>query len=945
MFERAYDSPASSDVMTPLDAKENLDRDVLLILESAVLGTVYASKLSLLYTIITGQRIMSIRNFSTEEEVKWLLKKETILTIVRKLFQFWNWKNDQFYDNTYLNAVYSSLALCLMRNIVPWPSKQDRLKIYSQLSEIEACYYLKGISTIYVRELVVATRPRAEKNYVLGTIERAADENFNYDLLITSLKKKTVLSKNWIEKMVVIEEVLRMPADNFVEFVIDTIAVMHGTIHEPQVIKTFGSRIRDITSDVVDGTKLSYMGQRHALAKGLLLALTSSVSAGFSERSRKSLAQFANLLINRNIYPSLAKALADALEQPQESILADMWPRRPKVGDYDNNNNNNNNNNSNIESVLEYEILKEKVDNSNKRIVENLKQLVMCPLLDDIDKDMVNTSCGHYFSRKMIETWLSCSSKCPLCRRTGITIQGRALWVDGVFDIIKEIEEKRKVESLINSTSNHKIIVGIFLGNAASVVGVKYDDQADMSIINTWSNDSSFVIPTVVYVDDDDNDQIIGWGGEYSQFQHNKLSKRFRTKHIFSNFLKVEQLAYFLQKLCATIRLELQSQIAASLIQEKNIKYLYCLPDVICPDTEDGLMQPGSLLARAFQIAGVRSSNIEIISETKCAAIYALDTNVGGVRKQNQTLHMISWDYHGISQRLYKLCPEERFGILSLYRSPDFDGKIPIADVLVQRLYSILERSQDLDKPYINARDLQDLCQSIRLHFKSEVYDDDLFESIVLSKLHESKFKKDVYTAGLYMLDESKYQDIMHTYIYAKSLQVDLNAKLNAESTTDYNFDRKPQAKIVRQVDPKFKNCGTISISNQGQLYIPSHQIAISMNSAAMKALDKVPKIVSLIPESENVTLAVFGSCAEDSTLIKELAHWLHSDSFSKRRPQGILTVSGSKLGTLSSLKTEPDGFDQKLPISNVNLTGRSSLQIAIDGLWLACEMIRLREA
>ncbi|KAJ8099064.1 hypothetical protein POJ06DRAFT_238975 [Lipomyces tetrasporus] len=913
-------SPTST-LMSP-DIGDNLNETVLELVGEAVKGPEYVDKMINLDTVMLGQRIVSIRKLTGDIAGNWVLTVEALIEVVHTLFKRWRWRNDQPYDDAYANVVHTVLAVCLMRGICPWPEKTDREAIYSQLADLETYYYLRNTSTVLIRELVIAAHPHESTNFVRRVIDAAADKSqgFDHEALIRVLSTKSIFD-SWIEKLVVIEEALRTPTDRFIDFVIDLISELTGISGRPDPDhKIGGNRIRDITTDIVDGTKLSGTGRKDALIMGLLRCLHSSLSKAYSSAGRTNLTKFSRVLLNRSIQADHVFALLDALDEPPKTDLTDIWPSPISEADIIGH--------DGLDlKPTPYEVLQEAVKTSNKKIVSDLRQLVTCPLLNDIGEDMVNVSCGHYFSRRMIEPWLAQTSQCPLCRRIGVTLQGPALWVDGVLDVIKGIEQQYRVSDSVKAKDDAKIVVGIYMSHAATVVGVKYDFMTEIVLVKDWSTDASFAIPSIVYLNDT-ADGIVGWGG-------GPAPSECRVQHIFSKPHSVTLISSFLSALSSKIMSYLNSGVAPTLQRHDNVKYLFCIPDTFCPGENSD-----NIFLRALDSAGWNLSAVEIVAETKCAAIFALDSNAGGIRRPNQVLHVLLWDYFGLSQRVYKLCPEDRFGIWQMNRSDGADHEVFILSEIESRIEKAIgiKAETQAQGSRFNSDGRQLILDAVQKQLAGRVYDDDLFECVPVSKAGPPRLM--VGSGAPYFYDNRLHDDLMRTFFYAKtfSLPLDITPPTDspAADLVPSNCLSEPESPAECVVDAAMPE---ILIDSEGRLTVSRFEVARCMNVAAMKALESVPRIMQSTSPSDRLSLVVFGPCADDAGLMQQLADWLNSDTFAKRRPEYTITVGNKKPSAWTSIADKGNAYD------NAYIMGKSSSQIAIDGLWIACKMVMAGEA
>ncbi|KAK9320093.1 hypothetical protein V1517DRAFT_330461 [Lipomyces orientalis] len=918
-------SPTST-LMSP-DIGDNLNEFVLELVGEAVKGPEYVDKTINLDTVMLGQRIISIRNLTGEIAGKWVLTAEALTEVVHTLFKRWTWRNDQPYDDAYANVVHTVLSVCLMRGICPWPEKTDRVAIYAQLADLETCYYLRNTSTVLIRELVIATRPRESTNFVRRIIEVAADKSrgFDHEALIRVISTKSIFD-SWIERLVVIEEALRTPTDRFIDFVIDIISELTGISGKPDTDhKTGGNRIRDITTDIADGTKLSGTGRKDALIMGLLRCVRSSLSKAYSSAGRTSLTKFSRVLLNRSIQTDHVFALLDALDDPPKTDLTDIWPAPISEADivvHD----------GPDRKATSYEVLQEAVKTSNKKIVSDLRQLVTCPLLNDIGEDMVNVSCGHYFSRKMIEPWLAQTAQCPLCRRIGVTLQGPALWVDGVLDVIKGIEQNFSVSDCIKAKDDAKVVVGIYMSHAATVVGVKYDFLTEIVLIKDWATDASFAIPSVVYLNDDTADRVVGWGG-------GPAPSECRVQHIFSKPHSVALISSFLSALLPKIMSYLNSGMVPTLRIDDNVKYIFGIPDALCPGEHSD-----NIFLRALDSAGWNLSAVEIVAETKCAAIFALDSNAGGIRRPNQVLHALFWDYFGVSQRVYKLCPEDRFGIWQASRSDRADHEVFILSEIESRIEKAIRAKAETQAE--GGRFNSDrILDAVQTQLAGRVHDDDLFECVPVSKAGPPKLM--VSSDASYFYHNRLYDDLMRTVFYAKTvwLQLDIPPPPPPPPTEGPTSNLVPPRNCLSELESPAEcvvdtNPSEILIDSEGMLITVSRfEVARCMKAAAMKALESVPRVMQSTSPSDRLSLVVFGPCADDAGLMKQLADWLNSDTFAQRRPEYTITVGNKEPSAWTSIADKGNAYD------NSYITGKSSSQIAIDGLWIACKMVMADEA
>ncbi|KAK9489640.1 hypothetical protein V1508DRAFT_38581 [Lipomyces doorenjongii] len=907
-----------------LDISENLNRIVLELVGEAVKGPEYIDKMAKLNFVMLGQRIISIRKLTAEVTGKWVLTADVLTEVVHTLFNRWMWRNDQPYDDAYANVVHTVLAVCLMRDVCPWPEKMQRVAVYEKLADLETCYYLRNTSTVMIRELVIATRPHENVNFVRRIIDIAADKSqgFDHEALIRAISTSGIWD-SWIEKLVVIEEALRTPTDRLIDFIINIISDLTGISSKPdRTHKMTDNRIRDITTDIVDGTKLSGTGRKDALIMGLLHCLRSSVSTAFSTTARGSLIKLSGVLLNRNIQANHAIALLDALDEPQKTDLTDIWP--PPISEPDNMINPVGNDIPGRQRSP-YELLQDAVRTRNNKVVSDLRQLVICPLLQDIGDDMVNISCGHYFSRKMIEPWLAQTTQCPLCRRVGVTIQGPALWVDGVLDVIEGIERSFSVSTVIKPKNEAKIVVGIYMSHAVTVVGVKYDFMRDVVLIKDWFSDAGFAIPSVVYVNDT-ADEIISWGGGQAP------SESCRVRHIFSKPYSVTLISSFISALFAKIKSYLNSDVAPPLRQNINVKYIFCIPDQFCPGGNHE-----SIFLRAMNSARWDSSTVEIVPETKCGAIFALDSNAGGIRRPNQVLHVLCWDYFGVSQRVYKLCPEDRFGIWEI-GPEEADHEVLILAEIESRIEAAIDGGSDLKAG--TAVENEDrfprelVLDAVQRQLAGRVFDDDLFECIPVSRPGSPKWMLN--SGAMYFYEDYVYGDLMRTYFHAKELTLSLDISVTSDDVVPRHGLGKSESPTESVLDASLSD---IISDSEDHLTVSSSEVAICMNIAAMKSLEMMPRIMESTSPSDRLSLVVFGPCADDDALMRQLAEWLSSDRFAKRRPEYTITVGKKRPYGWSSITDKGIAYDSS------HVTGKSSSQIAIDGLWIACKMVMAGEA
>lgn len=499
------DVPSSSLVFTPIEEGETLSSRVLNLVEEAVKGPDWIPSLYKLETVFAGQRILSVRNFASAAAANkdlWCLTSDSIITFVKDLLDRWRFTDDSAYDELYLVVMESALMLCVIKSIAPWPFKADRLKLYAKLSDLEISYSKKGLSNAFLRELIILTTScqSGYKSYIRRIIDASQDQslNFDHDSLVVELTNRTVMN-NWVEKLILIAEALRTPTDSFVSFILGLISDIAGisrrssataleeTDHTSSPTK---DRLRDISLSVIDGTKLSSACRQEVFVMGLLIAVRSSISTAFSHSSCAAISRLVRIMISRRIHVNIALSLFEALDSPQEVILSDIWPRPTTTSEPKNFS-------SSIEGTNKYLDLESRVRSSNETIVQSLRDIITCSLCNDISEDMVNLSCGHFFDRSMITQWLSQSTRCPQCRQT-VTIQGRALWVSGIVDLIKEVDSRTSlIRTLQTESPDDRTLVGIFMNTSVTVIGIQNDKSPDIELVSDWAADTSFAVSSL----------------------------------------------------------------------------------------------------------------------------------------------------------------------------------------------------------------------------------------------------------------------------------------------------------------------------------------------------------------------------------------------------------------------------------------------------------------
>ncbi|KAK9386910.1 hypothetical protein V1515DRAFT_586982 [Lipomyces mesembrius] len=416
---------------------------------------------------------------------------------------------------------------------------------------------------------------------------------------------------------------------------------------------------------------------------------------------------FPGVLLNRNIQANHAIALLDALDEPEKTDLTDIWP--PPISEPDIIVNPVGNDIPGRQRSP-YEFLQDAVRTRNKKVVRDLRQLVMCPLLQDIGEDMGNISCGHYFSRKLIEAWLAQTT---------------------------QSEERGQ-----NCGRHRK-------SHAATVVGVKYDFMRDVVLIKDWFSDASFAIPSVVYVNDT-ADEIISWGGGQAPSDSSRAT-------FFSKPYSIQSFPKFMSALFAKIKSYLNRGVAAPLRQNIKAKYLFCIPDQFCRNGNNE-----SIFLRALNSAGWDASTVEIVPETKCGAIFALDLNAGGIRRPNQVLQVLCWDYFGVSQRVYKLCPEDRFGIWEV-GPEEADHRVLILAEIESRIGDAIDGESDL-----KAGSAVENEDRFPRELVGRVFDDDLFDA----SQYQDRGRPN---GAMFFYENYLYGDLMRTYSHAKKLTLSCN--------------------------------------------------------------------------------------------------------------------------------------------------------------------------
>ncbi|KAK7205354.1 hypothetical protein BZA70DRAFT_153532 [Myxozyma melibiosi] len=989
------DALSSPLTFTPIEDGETLSSRLLALSEEAVKGPLGVQSLSKIDMIITGQRILTVRNYSDPSAANpdlWELNTPALVSIARKMVDCWTFTDNVLYDDIYLDVLQSILSLCVMKSISPWPDKHDRMRVYAKLSELESSYSTRGLTCALLRELVVLSIPGPpdSKSYIRRIIDASNDPNlkFDHDVLIGELISRPVLD-HWVEHLILISEALRTPTDSFVSFVIGLISDVVGVARRPSVqtldseehkpATSSGSIATEIAISVIDSFKLSAQSRREVFTIGLLSSLRSSISNAFSHSSCAAISRLARIMISRRMHTNLALALSEALQSPQEVILSDMWPHPNTISTGANASS------SAVTKVNKFDSLEARVRASNEKMVQKLRDIITCPLVSDVSEDMVNLSCGHYFDRISITRWLAQTPRCPQCRKI-VTLQGRALWVSGVVDLIKEIEGKKTLFETVRDSvpESPKPVVGIFMNSSVTVIGIKYDEVSDVELISDWANDTSFAVPTVVYTDA--NSAPIGWGGDRSQLDElmAKIPVAYNTCHILASECTEEHLTYFLAAIYRSVHKYLNrrtvkpavpaGQMASGSGDKKSAaRFILSVTDQFCPES---VHDPRDRFSRSLREAGFVLSDVEVIPETMCAALFSLDLNTGGVRKPSQVLHVVNWDYFGLSQGLYQASPEDRFGLWrvdqqqrghEVYARPASGNgngygkagvwssisKPMIIEHLVKHVSAALGSSADEDREETN----EIILAALRKILECTTTIDDILESIPVSKTSMPKYSLDMYTAAMYFADDSLFQDLLHLHLFCKPLELDL--KLDRQLLRRGLARRCGVAVDISRAIPGSgveaqKVTVAIGIDENGVLTIPSYNVALCVTEAAISGLMSVADFPVCFDIDDPITMVIFGSCADDNALMKQATAWISSGVFKKPNVNGVLTVRGgsnTSLGFYNREKTFTKRMNQAsagdygntrvLPqyLSNEDMFGRGSVQMAIDGLWLACKM------
>ncbi|KAK9472295.1 uncharacterized protein V1510DRAFT_366099 [Dipodascopsis tothii] len=876
---RGLEADADAQLVAP-------DAATLAVLRPAVGGSVAA--LRKVRTILNVQRVLAVRRAQLADSAATLLQPATVVVLVRALVAHWRWRSDQPFDELYLAVVHSALALCHLLNIAPYPDKAQRVAIYSRLAELEPRYRLQDKSTVFVRELVMATRPRAAPTLVQRLLDRAGTLTQARVVAEVAGAVAGAIAPDWIERLLLIEECARTPELPLVAHVLDTCTQLFDETVRAQTPPTF--RVRDITTDVVDGTRLSARGAREAYMLGLLDVLRASVSEAYPAPMQVRVLKFSAQLLKRMQFARVAEDIQKKLYVlPDPSVVA-PWPP-PQAG-------------PGLRRKPSTSLGMDPAAFPGARVAQELAALITCPLAHEPAPDMVTVSCGHTFSRAWIDGWLASTGRCPVCRRQNVSIVGPAMWTESVRDLIRAIDTNTPAPP----APPPAVVVGVYLSAAAVVVGAMFDRAEGIVLLRNWNAAASFAAPPVVY--ENAAGQVVGWGGNVRAAYSKQAPAR--TRHVCARPFSAMHMTFFLRKLRDKVAAFLQAEmpdVGAS------VRYVFGVSDVLCPAGADGVANvPDCFLRQCLAAAGWDLAAVELAPETKCAAVFAIDENSGGVRSPHDVLHMVSWDYFGVSQRAYRLCFEDRFSVADEGGAGDaaIDGLL--ADELVARVDEVLAAA--VGEPYTRRR--ADVLARVRASVAAKcVADGDFFECIPASRAVLHRVNR-LETVPLDTADQDpSLQDLLHIAFHAKKHTIVLGLDDSA---------RLPDVDVREHGSRQMHY-----IAEQDLLLVPSFEVARCMNVAATKALASVPAALN---GGARTTLAVFGSCPDNISLLSQLPGWINSDAFARARPHALLTMRGVDAAA-----------DERLLRPDAPARSRSPAQVALDGLWLMCGMVLAGEA
>ncbi|KAK9453300.1 hypothetical protein V1511DRAFT_462605 [Dipodascopsis uninucleata] len=955
------DSPVFRTSTISISGERPLDLNLYAksLVSEATKGVDSIPQLKLLYSLVTGQRIISIRNVQRDDD-SWVLEEDVVCMVVRTLFERWKWQNYMQFDELYLYVVSTALSLCLIRGLSPWPYKEERLDLYLRLSDLEARYSMQGRSLFMIREHIVALYPTVgvPGQYIHRIMQISLEKHqpFDHDTLFRAIVEDDIYN-NWIEKIIVIEEALRTPTDIFVSHLISLVYdICPGPQDGLDPLDKHTNRLRDIESNVVDGTKLSRSNKRDAFVLGIIWAFHTTLSTLYSQESLASLLRFSKRLYQKPVFKSIAYSLLHSLDDPPDFILSDYWPPLVRLS------RENENDDASDSLSISYNSLQRQVHQDNEKIVRSLTDVIMCPLSNDIADDMITISCGHIFSRKMISQWVSQRAHCPLCRRPGVTIQGPAYWVDDIKRVIKDIQSSFTYMNLEKSQAEGlDIVIGIRMTSSFTVVGVLHKDWQDILILEANSSSGSFAIPTQVYLNGDESPYA--WGSDVIE----GITPPVR--YVLCEPYDMVMLVFFLKKLKQMIFNGLVKVFDKAIFRNAKIEYLVALPDNMISSGNNDLLRETDVIPNAFSKAGWKLSDITFVPESKCAAIYTFETNPNKVRNPTTVFNVISWDYYDTFYKSYRVCAEDQFGLYDCTNDARTSANNLVAErtsvqdeikrVVCQELKKLGHQYQKWVDPNVQDADINEIIAHVYKNLNSQLRLESIFESIVISKVDPYQRHVNIGSGNDYLQDFLGH-NMMQVFFHSREIEINMhnicdqslleNSHLKSESIASSASFSEESSTASPPGAYKISDDAGITINEEGIIKIPSYEIARSMNVAALRSLSNIFDSITKSAEKQ-LSLIIYGSCVDNPVLYYKLGRLLQSIKFSDPKAEkDMLAITGRNKSSIIRFSSALDRKDKsvfRMPsfaLHSGDMDDNISSQVATEGLWIACKALMAKE-
>ncbi|KAK9452065.1 uncharacterized protein V1518DRAFT_403393 [Limtongia smithiae] len=955
----------------PPSGRDTLDHRVAAILENIATDSSSLAALARLQSIIDDASARDIRDiWRAENKPRDTLSPSQIKNVADTLFKLVSRSRNQFSASVheFFVAMHDILALALIRGVTVWPEKSDRMTIYTELGTFGESRFLNSLEIAVVRELVIATRPRGvgNKNYITRAMGAVGDptHGFDHDALLRDLQSPYTLDR-WAEKLVVVTEALRTPTNHFVTGLVKITISLIGEIRESGG-KSRSMRGRDVSTDIIDGSPLSLNSKRQVFVYAIIDALIKTASRAYPAAAREEVMKLNRVLAANGVHDEIAALSFDADSLTYDSTLTayDMWPPPLERAHTDSacaSNSTSALGNTNGDMQMAYDSLKQRVSATNKSLLEDLRQLLVCPVTFEETDDMVSLSCGHHFSRQGINACLRMKNECPLCKGKNVTIHSRAMWAISLNDIIKTAERTLLVDDLLPTVPEGDITVGIHLGIESTVIGILYPGDSEMTLYADWASDTRFAIPSIVYVGS--HNQPLAWPGSETQKLEIALRRgRITAVHFLAECSSgVERyssdfIAHFLRGLRALIYKAICLHMKRPDYPDNKIRYLFSLPDGLFSRMEVADQnEPTGVFLDALNAAEWTTSAVEVIPETKCEALFAVNSDSAAMNNKQYLIHTVAWNYYSASQRMYALCPEDRFGIFEVSQTISRTEEVDLArqiELRFQKFTDVSDNGLSVAQRHTAVEELRQAMRSRRRH-------DSYFSTFPVSKLAAPKVPNSLYTKRQYNFDDLYHEDKLHIYVRPKTVNILLRDRTNLASS----------GSEIGLVPPHNTTQALQLIDDV--VSIPMQTVADIMRDAAMTALRNLPRVSGNTSIEEPAILVVAGTCADDAVLMGRLKQWLVSPTFANCRLQGVIT-SNDCVGNMifdndkSLSRNDDDGefvsddfrkpdapyatndvrcYRELLSTPNDELYGKSTTQMIIDGLWIACKMIAFDEA